>query len=91
VSDRIVRAEVWAVVGRGEIEQTAPIEGESLIKMEVICSPTFLQYLRDEDDVLLNFSTGYVRVKRADFLRALGNILPDILQASFDREEGGKR
>ena len=91
MSERIVRAEVWAVVGPGEIKQTPPVEGESLIKMEVICAPTFLQYLRDEDDILLNFSTGYVRVKRTDFLRALGNILPDILQASLDREEGGKR
>ncbi|MFQ5532404.1 MAG: hypothetical protein ACE5EP_00995 [Candidatus Methylomirabilales bacterium] len=47
------------------------------------------QFLSDEDDILLNF-TGYVRVKRADFLGALGVIVSDLLHASLDRERSGR-
>lgn len=83
-----VSAEVWAVFGKGDVQETSPAEGQALIKMEVACSPTFLQYIEAEDDVLVNFARGYVRFRRLDFLLALASILPDLLQAGLQAEAG---
>lgn len=47
------------------------------------------ELLRDEDDVLLNFSEGTVRVKRGYFFRARGPMLANVLHASLDRERSG--
>ncbi|MFQ5656754.1 MAG: hypothetical protein ACE5G5_04380 [Candidatus Methylomirabilales bacterium] len=44
------------------------------------------QFLPVEDDVPLKFTKGYVRVKPADFLQALGVIFGDLLHTSLDRE-----
>lgn len=84
----VVPAEVWAVFGKGDVQETSPAEGQALIKMEVACSPTFLQYIQAEDDVLVNFARGYVRFRRADFVVALASILPDLLQAGLPAEAG---
>lgn len=46
------------------------------------------QFLSDKDDVLLNFA-GYLRVKRADFLRALGLFLSELLTAALSGRSRG--